>query len=388
MKSTNTTSGSTSASPTPAVSSQPREWMPRIWEGCNLRAWFRLLYRNRCAVAFRYWYIACIITMTATFHEILRGLQWLRYGSRIDHTPIQHAPLFIIGHWRTGTTLLHELLILDQRHHSPNTYQCLSPHHFLLTESLFKRLFWFLMPTRRPMDNMAVGWDKPQEDEFALCMLGVPSPYLTIAFPNHPPQDQEAFDLEQMPAPQLARWKKTFLRFLSHLTFQDSRRLILKSPTHSCRLPVLLELFPDARFVHIVRDPRVVFPSTVNLWKSLHESHGMQKPSFQGLEEYVFTTFNHLYERIEIGKSLVPAGRYHELRYEDLINNPILEMERLYTALGLNDFETVKPALEQYLEERAEYKTNRYRPLEPALEAQIEQRWGKVIQQFGYTKKA
>src|SRR5687768_18104609 len=46
-------------------------------------------------------------------------------------------------------------------------------------------------------------------------------------------------------------------------------RSILKSPPHTCRVPTLLRLFPDARFVHIVRDPYAVYPSTLHLWRIL-----------------------------------------------------------------------------------------------------------------------
>src|SRR5262249_51674170 len=231
------------------------------------------------------------------------------FGYRVDRTPIHHAPLFIVGHWRTGTTLLHELLILDERHNSPNTFQCLAPNHFLLTEKVLTRLLFWLLPSRRPMDNMAAGWDKPQEDEFALCLLGAPSPYLSIAFPNHPPQDQEACDLERLPAREREAWKRTFVRFLRQLTYRDPRRLILKSPTHSFRIRTLLELFPDARFVHIVRDPYAVYPSTINLWKSLYITFGLQRPTFKGLDERVLKTFVRVYDKIEEGKGLIDFDR-------------------------------------------------------------------------------
>ena len=161
--------------------------MPHVWEGCDFFAWARLLLRNRLAVSPPQWYVAFIVTFVSLGHTLLRWVQDAWYGSRLDRVTMPHAPLFIIGHWRTGTTLLHELLILDERHTCPNTYQCLVPNHFVLSERLGKRCLRFLMPSRRPMDNMAAGWDRPQEDEFALCMLGQPSPYLTIAFPNRPP---------------------------------------------------------------------------------------------------------------------------------------------------------------------------------------------------------
>ena len=374
-------------SPLPAAQATPaREWTPRMWQGCDLLAWLRLLFRNRCAVHFAYLYIAFVITFVSTIHTLLRLLVQSYYGDKLERTPIRHAPLFIIGHWRTGTTLLHELLILDERHNCPTYYECLCPDHFLLTERFVTRLLWWMVPTHRPMDNMAAGWDKPQEDEFALCMLGAPSPYLTIAFPNRPPQDQDAFDVDGLPRRERERWKGFFLRFLRQLTFKNPRRLILKSPTHSCRIPVLLEMFPDARFVHIVRDPYVVFPSTVNLWKTLYAKHGLQKPNYHGLEEQVFDTFTHLYERLEAGKELIRPARFFEVRYEDLIRDPVAHLRRLYDRLGLGGFEAVRPRIEQYLAEHAGYQTNRYKPLDPQVQEKITLLWGDVIRRYGYER--
>src|SRR5690242_20400876 len=132
------------------ASNKPREWMPRIWEGCDFLAWTRLLVRNRFAVGLPYAYIAVVITLVSACHTVLRLVQDVLFSDAVRRTPIRESPLFILGHWRTGTTLLHELLILDERHSFPTTYECLEPNHFLLTEKLFIRLFWFLMPSRRP----------------------------------------------------------------------------------------------------------------------------------------------------------------------------------------------------------------------------------------------
>ncbi len=90
-------------------------------------------------------------------------------------------------------TLLHELLILDPAHRYPTTMQCLSPNHAIVTEPIFRKL-QLDASLASAMDNMATDWDRPQEDEFALCMLGLPSPYLSIAFPNNPPMDDDAYD--------------------------------------------------------------------------------------------------------------------------------------------------------------------------------------------------
>jgi hypothetical protein len=273
--------------------------------------------------------------------------------------------------------------VQDERLSFPTTYQCLEPNHFLLTEGLITRWLPFLVPKRRPMDNMAAGFNRPQEDEFALCNLGQGSPYLTIAFPNHPPQGQEYLDLEGLSPVALRSWKRAFRRFLRQITFKDPRRLVLKSPPHTCRIKVLQQLFPGALFVHIVRDPHVVFPSTVKLWKTLYSMHGLQKPTFAGLEEHVYATGLRMYDKLEETRSLLAPSRFFELRYEDLVRNPVGQMRALYEQLGLDGFEAMKPRLERYLASVAGYETNRY-SLDPELRAQIRERWGRIIERYGY----
>jgi omega-hydroxy-beta-dihydromenaquinone-9 sulfotransferase len=244
----------------------------------------------------------------------------------------------------------------------------------------------FLLPDRRPMDNMAAGWDRPQEDEFALCLLGLPSPYADIAFPNRPAVYPGSLDLSGLTAAQLADWKRRFVRFLKAVTYRDPRRLVLKSPPHTARVRVLLDLFPDARFVHIVRDPYVVFPSTVNLWTSLGRKHGLQTPADAGrIREKVFAEFRTIYDRLDEARPLVPKGQFHEVRYEQLVKNPGGEMRRVYEALGLGGYDDYRPRLEEYLTATRGYEPNRY-TLSDADRDEVTRRWGDVICRYGYAR--
>jgi hypothetical protein len=366
------------------ASNSKDEWSPRLWEGMDFIGWWRLLVKNCFAVSPRYWYIAAIITVMSTLHMVLRWLQHNRFGGRIAATPIPLHPIFVIGHWRTGTTLLHELMILDERFAYPDTYACLDPNHTLLTEQFVKRYMQWVVPNRRPMDNMAVGFDRPQEDEFALCMLGQPTPYTDFAFPNRPPIYPGSLDLSGLKPAQLKRWKREFRRFLQMLTFKNRKRLVLKSPPHTARIPVLLELFPDARFIHIVRDPYIVFTSTVNLWKSLGKKHGLQVPrNDAALREKVFWEFRVLYDRLEEAKPLVPAGRFHEMKYELLVKDPVAEMRRAFDGVGLDGFEAYLPKLQEYLARTAGYETNKF-TISDAEREEVKLRWGDVIHRYGY----
>jgi hypothetical protein len=379
----------TSAAPKPhAPPASPGQawWRPRIWRGCSLGSLWRILADNHFVVSPRYWPELVLSAANAALNSVLGIAEQRRFGRRLAHVEIRDPPLFIIGHWRTGTTLLHELLALDERHVCPTHYQCLVPHHCLMTEMIVRRWMGFLLPPRRPMDGMALSWDRPQEDEFALCLLGAPSPYRMMAFPNHPPEPG-SYDIESLDPARVELWKQTFITFLKHLSFLQPRRLVLKSPTHTMRIPLLLELFPQARFVHIVRQPCVVFPSTMHLWRSLFRTQALQVARTEGLEEFVLRTFERMDARYEATRGLIPTGQLWEMRYEDLVADPRGQLRILYERLGLGAFERVLPRIEGYLAEHAGYETNRY-TLAPEWRQQVAERWGGYARRYGYADEA
>ncbi len=371
---------------TQKTGSKFRAWTPRFWNGMDTAGWFGLLARNRFAIAPRCWAMTAIISAFAPCNLFFSVLQRARYGKKIAETELADDPIFVIGHWRSGTTYLHELLVRDPRFTYPNTYDVFAPNHFLVSGAVIKPWVKYLLPATRPMDNVAAGWERPQEDEFAVCALGLRSPYLTIAFPNRP-QDAEYLDLAAVSDEALARWKARFLWFLKCLTIRDPKRIVLKSPPHTARVRVLLDMFPRARFIHIVRDPYVLFPSTVNLWSALYRDHGLQVPRFDGFEEQVFDTFRRMYEAFERDRAVVPPGQLADVRYEDLVADPLAEMERLYHELDLGDFEAARPGLEPFVSQQREYKTNRYE-IAPELRREIAERWGDYFDRYGYPREA
>ncbi len=367
----------------PKSQSPARRWAPRFLQGTDVVTWSKLLWKNRFAIHPRYWYIAGIVTVSSTMNLVLRWLQNARYGEEVKRTRFERQPLFVIGHWRTGSTLLHELLAQDTQFHYPDTLACFNPNHHLISARFFKRYLTILVPERRPMDNMSAGWDRPQEDEFALCLLGLPSTYAELAFPNNPPMNPGALDLSGLTPAELARWKRTFYWFLQTVSFRDPRRLVLKSPPHTARIPHLLDIFPDARFLHIVRDPYVVFPSTVNLWNSLAARHGFQVPNGRTTEEKVLREFRVIYDRLEEARPLLRPGRYHEVRYEELVRDPLGVLRRAYAALELDGFEKARPRIEQYWEQTRGYETNKYQ-ITSAQREVLTASWGDVIRRYGY----
>lgn len=364
---------------------KPREWAPRIWEGCNLFGYLRILARGGFAVGFWQLYIAIICLHSSIAHTFLRWWTLWQYGDQIRRTRVR-PPIFVLGHWRSGTTLLHELLIQDPRHASPTTLHCLVPNHFLVSEEFFRKYLWILIAEKRPMDNMPLGWDGPQEDEFALALLGQPSPYTDIAFPNRVPVDPGSLDLSGLTPGQLKGWKRTLHQFLRTVQMRfPGRRLVLKSPPHTARVKVLLEMFPDARFVHIRRDPYVLFASTYNLWRKLFHAQNLQTPQRDDLiREKVLREFRIVHERYFADRERIPKGNLVEVRYEDLVTDLVGSVQTVYTKLGILDFESVRPHLEAFVAERQGYERNKW-TLTPEEKAEIHTRWGDIIEKLGYS---
>jgi omega-hydroxy-beta-dihydromenaquinone-9 sulfotransferase len=358
------------------------EWAAPLWIGCSFSAWTRLLIRNRFAVHWSRWHFAVLYTFISVVNSGLGLLQKIVFGRRVAKTVIADPPIFIVGHWRTGTTLLHELLVVDDRYIGPTGYECIAPQHFLLTER-FAPLAGFMVSKHRAMDNMKLSLHHPQEDEFVWCMQGQPSPYLTLAFPNRPPQYERYLDLEQLTSRELEAWKRTLFRFVQQLYFRRRKAVILKNPNHSFRIKVLLDIFPQAKFIHIIRDPYVVYPSSIHLLKSLSRVHSLQRPTFEGLDERVLATYVDLYRKLDEDRELVDPSRFYELRYEELISDPEGQLRCLYEHLGLGDFEQYLPRLRRYLADQMDYETNTYE-LTAEQRAIVTERWGEVIQRYGY----
>ena len=358
-------------------------YTPRFWEGMRTGTFWHLLARHRFAIAPSRLDNLLFGMVLPPVHSVCHRWQELRWRRRIAAAVELRAPVFILGHWRSGTTLLHELLIRDDRHTYPTTYDCFSPSDVLSTSAFVRRWFSFLVPQRRPMDNMAAGWDRPQEDEFAMMNLGLPTIYETLAFPNQGPCGLERLDHDALEPEQQLRYQQALRWFLTRIHVRDPRRIVLKSPPHLGRLRCLAEMFPAARFVHIVRQPGEVYASSLRLWQALFQTQSFQVPTHEGLEAFVDRVFRDLYVAFHRQRAEIDASRICDVRYEDLVADPVAEIERVYGELQLGEFDAVRPALESHVEHIKHYRRNRHR-LDDATQQAVHERWNDYCQRYGY----
>ena len=100
---------------------------------------------------------------------------------KIADQPLENDPVFILGHWRSGTTFVHNVFACDKHFGYTTTYQTVFPHLVLWGQPFFKKSMAALMPNKRPTDNMELSPDLPQEEEFALSNM-MPYTYYNFWF--------------------------------------------------------------------------------------------------------------------------------------------------------------------------------------------------------------
>jgi hypothetical protein len=351
--------------------------------GMNLRTMGAVLRRCQGRLHWHYLPRLAYLSVLAVWNSYMGSMERAAEGENIAAAELVAPPIFIIGFWRSGTSHLHNLLSCDPTYTCPNAYQVMFPHHFVYTQSWGSKIFNFLSPGKRPMDNMAFHGDTPHEEEMALAALTGVSPYLRILFPADVCNGYSAVDPIQLPLGALAEWQEAFRLFMKKLSYSKGKRIVLKSPPHLGRIPILLEMFPGAKFVHITRNPYEVYLSFQKNWRRGNALSHLQKPDPQVIDELILSWYTELFALFERDRHLIPPGDLHELRFEDLVKSPQECLEKLYQELSLADFEPFWRQASAYLKSVTDYKKNTY-TLTEEVRAKVSQRWRFFFERYDY----
>jgi hypothetical protein len=352
--------------------------------GMTVSDWSQLLRDNRGAIDPIYWHRAAFISLLSVLKSADVSKEERRFGKAIEATQVA-PPLFILGHWRSGTTHLHYLLWQDTRQFAcPNNFQVFNPRNFLSTEDAYVRRYAWLCPSKRPMDNMALSFRTPQEDEIAVALVSLRSPEFSNTFPRLRRHFDRYLTFQDVPPEELEEWKRAFLWFLKKVTLKERRQLVLKSPAHTARIRLLLELFPEARFVHIHRNPYTLFQSLQHYYHTAAWLNYLQCPEAGRAEERILRRYNTLYDPFFEQRSLIPRGHFHDMSFEALEADPVGQMRELYTQLGLEGFEEFQPKLRAYLESIAGYQKNRVPDLTATQRERVASAWCRSFEEWDY----
>jgi len=375
------------------TAAEPDRWEPwRVWfsqhffttlQGMTKPVWFQHLKLNRYRISPKFFARAMLITVSSPFCSKNAAKDLRDFGSAIDGTTLE-SPLILLGHWRSGTTLLQRYVAMDDRFSFPNFYQCVFPLGFLNSEAKLLDRYESMLPKTRIFDKMENSFVAPAEDEFALCSMTGYSPYMAWSFPQNWDHYYRYLTMKSVDPTELEEWKQSFRHFVRKIQYKTGKRVVLKSPPHTCRIKLLLELFPGAKFVHIHRNPFDVYPSTKKMLATFLRNTQLQTFDESSLDDRIIEIYREMYECFFAERGLIPPGDYHEIGYEDLEAAPLQEMERLYRNLNLPDFEHIREPVHRHAESVSGYQKNKFRELQSSIIDRINAHWQTSLQEWGY----
>lgn len=363
----------------------------QLMTGVDLPTWLRILKKNKFQVDATYLHRAAWITGMSLPSTLFGAIDDAVYGRRLQEMDIDPTPIIVLGHWRTGTTHLHNLLGRDPGNTYTSLYQCVFPGSFLTTGKAGPWLLRDSLPETRNYDNVAQGWGEPAEDEIALMKLTSGLAFYTaLLFPDQSAKYERYIDFLEATPDERRIWKKSLELFIKKVMFASGgKRVVLKSCAHSARIRMLLEMFPDAKFIHIHRHPARTFRSTVHLRSKVDWENFMHRPKKAFIEqrwEHTASIGERLYTRLIEDKGLIPEGNLVEIAYSDLVGNEMNVMRDIYEKLQLPEWERTERVLGPYLESIAGYQVNKL-DIEPELEEFVYDRWRLVYDTYGYSKE-
>jgi hypothetical protein len=364
---------------------------PHFMALAPLDVWAKLLFFPRATVPIRYWprllfaLAISLLSTAVTLPERLLCPLFLR--RRRSSSKSNHAPVFILGYYRSGTTHLQFLLDRDPNLFSPAWVQTLAPQGFILTWAFLRFFLIPFMPSTRQVDPMLFGPDMPSEDDFALNNWALAS---ALAGRAVLPQAYEFYgrfhDLRRLAPNELSRWRRYQVAFVDKLSLvARKQKLLLKSPSHTARVRLLLELFPQAKFIHVTRDPGAVMRSNIALLQLVQCLYNMQDPlSRDAIEQILVREYLATEESYLEARALLPRGQLAEVRFQDLLADPVGEIHRVYRELELPFTRTFERRLFDYLDSARAYSPNVYPDWTNNRNREIPPQLAPLIRMFGH----
>lgn len=361
-----------------------RRWSPHLLASGSLPHVWRMYRRFGRQIDRSYLARAAAIPLVSLFHAPFAAAESLLARRRIDRQELAEPLVMIIGHWRSGTTNVHNYFLQDPRFGCVSLLHCLAPHEFLTLGRLSRRLLRHLVLSKRPMDNVRTGLDEPMSEDFALVGVTDQTHYLGYFFPRLLEETfAETVLFEGVSPAQIDRWAADFERLLRKVTLAaGGRPLVLKNPANTGRIRQLAARFPHMRFVCVHRDPRVVHASTCRLMERFVDRWALQRHDPQVLEQALLRRHVRLLERYFEDRPLISPHRLVEIAHEDMVARPVETLESVYQRLDLGDFDAVRPRLQQYAAAVADYRPNEY-AIDPVRDAAMAQALGPLYERWG-----
>ena len=307
---------------------------------------------------------------------LLQPFSWLQsllWGQALKRLDLPDDPVIVIGHWRSGTTYLHQLLAADPLAATARNALTVAPQVALLLKPSIISVLNQVMTTTRPID--AVSWSAldPQEDEIGLARLTIDTHMAGVAFPQDYLKHFHRCALSSN-----RRFQRQLVHFIRLTWAHDGagkRHLLIKNPAHTARVPLLLDLFPKARFVFLKREPVDAIRSLTLVKQKLADLIGLQPAPDQRRQVEETAKAHHLLlEAFEAARPQIPAGQLVEVEYADLVSSPLATVERIYRELSIEGWDQARVPIQAKVE-----RTRAYRASPLLLQPEAERRLQELM---------
>lgn len=361
--------------------------LPHILYFSTLRNWLRLLWRYGKQFDVAQWPRALRITLFVFATIPIRFFEQMRFGGAIRRHRLSEPPVFIIGHWRSGTTNMHNLMLQDPQFASVTMLHCAIPSGFLTWEWLARWILSRRLPRSRPMDAVPLGIDEPMSEDFALAGLTHMSHYLNYFFPQIAEQTFRKTVLFEGVSPQdVSHWADHYEYLLQKISYASGgKRLLLKNPPNLGRIPVVLKRYPDAKFIHVYRNPWLVHASSMKLMQRFMEDLAFQTHDSAAIEDFISRRYAEIMQKWFADRDLIPPENLIELRHEEIVARPLEIVESIYRQFGLTTWSRMQPLLKTYADSLAGYQNNEYTFAREYLN-RIEPHLCAMAERLGYSR--
>ena len=351
--------------------------------GANLSTWLHMVWTYRSQIEWRFIPKVCVLTFLICCFTPLIWWERFRWDKKIRATQVK-APIFILGHQRSGTTYLHYLLGKDPQFGFLSVKESFMPWLYLSFEKMLQRMLGGKMPDKRPMDNLRLSVDMPTEPEYSIGNMTWSSMLPGYYFPQLLYNSFRQFVMFDDGKAKEA-WQASFKYFMQKLSlFHGNKQLIIKAPENLSRVESILEVFPDAKFIHIYRDPYRVYFSTERLYGITLPMVALQHWREEVVNDYILSSYKDMFLRYFESRKMIPKGSLVEVKYEDFIGNELDTLREAYQTLGL-EFEQAAPHIKSEVKSYEGYQTNKYEYDLKRME-QIYAAWEPVFKELGYEK--
>ncbi|MBX2813846.1 MAG: sulfotransferase [Myxococcales bacterium] len=357
--------------------------------GMTVSQWGNFLRQYGSQIHMRYLARTLFGSGMAMINSVAALVETLKYREAVRKATVR-APIFVLGHYRSGTTHLWNILSCDPQFAYPSILQAVFPNSFLVFERIVHGPASGFTISKRPQDNVEIDPSSPIEDERALCAQTLLSIQMVRHFPQKWKQFKSYLTLKDSTPREQEIWKDSLQRFAKKLMvrYGDHKRLLFKSPDHTGKIRYLLEVFPDAKFIHIHRDPWLVFSSTQRMEEKTAGIYAFQPWKNAGdREAFILWRYRSMYSSYEEDARKLSSEQLVEVGYDDLVRNPLAVLEKIYSQLGINLADEARLRIQAYMKRISGYKKNHYHPLPKEVQQRVVEAWSPYFDRWGYSTK-